>query len=51
MLGFSGTNSETLKHKPLTLYKLCFYTLHADFQFGFCKNAEKLPNNKSSDIQ
>ena len=51
MLGFRGTNSETSKCQSLALYKSCFYTLHADLQFGFCKNTEKLPNNKSSDLQ
>ena len=44
MLGYRDANSETLKWKVLAHYKLCCYALRADFQFGFCKNTQKLEN-------
>ena len=51
MLGYKDANSETPKCRPMALYILHFYALCTNFWFGFCKNTEKLPNNKYSDLQ
>ena len=50
MLGYRGTHSEISNRQFLTLYKPCFSAHHTNFWFGFCKNTEKLPHNKSSDL-
>ena len=50
MLGYRDANSETLKRKVLAHYKSRCYPLRADFQFGFCKNTQKLDKYKSSNL-
>ena len=41
---------ERLKRKVLAHYKLRYYALRADFQFGFCKNTQKLDKYKCSNL-